>query len=159
MLRAPFHRLRTNHSRYPHRWMRFLIRQRPRINVPIVKVLALVSPRPGPGPRLHDKIVSLFEKLAIVSGIGVVEKLLAARPAHPSGDQPPPRDQIDLREFLGHSERMLNHRQRIADQKYPRFLGQPREYSGLDVHHAAHAERIAMMLVQGDDIESQFLGV
>src|ERR1700745_1616444 len=54
---------------------------------------------------------------------------------------------------------MLNNRQRIPDQKNPRLLGQPREDSRLHIHHAAHAERIAVMLVQRDDIESQFLGV
>src|SRR5258708_36869170 len=108
MLRAPLYSLRTNLSRYPHRRLRFLIRQRPRINVPIVKMLAFVSPRPGPRPRLHDKIVGLLEQLAIVGGIRVVEELLAACAAHPSGDQPPPRDQIDLRELLGHPERMLD---------------------------------------------------
>src|SRR5260370_21733676 len=78
MLRAPFHRLRTDHSGYPHRRMRFLIRQRPRIKVPIVKMLALVSPRPRPRPPLHDKIVGLFKQLAIVSEIRAVEELLAA---------------------------------------------------------------------------------
>src|SRR5260370_4567308 len=115
MLRAPFHRLRTNHSRYPHRRMRFLIRQRPWINVPIMKMLSLVAPWPGPRPCLHDKIVGLLEQLAVVRGIGVVEELLAAGAANPSGDQPPPRDQIDLRELLGHPKRMLDYRQRVAD--------------------------------------------
>src|SRR5260370_32601879 len=115
MLRAPFHRLRTNHSRYPHRRMRFLIRQRPWINVPIMKMLALVAPWPGPRPCLHDKIVRLLEQLAVVSGIRVVEELLPARAADPSGGQPPPPGHIDLREFLGHPERMLDYRQRVAD--------------------------------------------
>src|SRR5712692_6587564 len=159
MLRAPFHRFRTNHAGYPHRRMRLLIPHRPRINVPIVKVLALVPPWSGPGPGLHDEVVGLLEKLAVVGGIGVVEKLLAAGAADPSGDQPSPRDQIDLRQLLGHPEWMLDHGQRVADQKYPRFPGQPREDSGLHVHHAAHAERVAMMLVQADKVESQFLGV
>ena len=40
-----------------------------------------------------------------------------------------------------------------------RLLRQPRQDSRLDVHHAAHAERVAVMLVQADDVEAEFLGV
>src|SRR5579863_7214615 len=54
---------------------------------------------------------------------------------------------------------MLDHRQRVAYQQNPGALGQPREDPGLDVHHASHAEWIAVMLVQADKVESQLLGV
>src|SRR5260221_2520816 len=96
MLGAPLHGLRTEYSRNPHWRMRLLIRQGPGIHVPIVKMLALVAPWTGPRPRLHDEVVSLVEHLAVVCWIGIVEELLGARAAHPSGDQTAARNEIDL---------------------------------------------------------------
>src|SRR5208282_6942579 len=63
------------------------------------------------------------------------------------------------RQLFGHPQRMLDDRQRVADQQNPRLLGQPRQDRGLDVHHASHAERVAVMLIQRDDVESQFFRV
>src|SRR5437660_1748990 len=97
--------------------MRFLVRQRPWIDVPEVEMLALVTPGSGPGPRLHDKIVRLFEQLAVVRGIGVIEELLTAGAANPSGDQPPARDEIDLRQFLGHAQWMLDDGERVTNEQ------------------------------------------
>src|SRR5580704_18559070 len=82
LLRAPPHRLRAERSRNPHRRMRFLVRQRPRIHMPVMEMLALVAPRPRLGPRLHDKIVRLLEVFAVVRRIRVVEKLFAARASY-----------------------------------------------------------------------------
>src|SRR6266851_1592486 len=87
MLGAPLHGFGAEHARNPRRGMGLLIRQCPRIHVTIMKMLALVTPWAGPRPGLHDKVVRLVEHLAVVSRIGVVEKLLRARAAHPSGDQ------------------------------------------------------------------------
>src|SRR5271166_4433568 len=123
MLGAPSYGLGAEGARNPHLRMRFLIRQRPRIYMPIVKMLALVAPWSRPGPRLHDKVVRLLEVLAVVCGIGVIEKLLAARAAHPSGDEASARDQIDLSELLGHPQRMLEDRQGIANQQDVHLLG------------------------------------
>ena len=107
--------------------MRFLVGEGPRIDVAIVEMFAFVAPRSGPGPRLNDEVVGLFKVLAIVGGIRVVEELLAARAAHPSGDEASLRDQIDFGEFFGHAQRMLQYRQRIADEQDVRFLGEPGE--------------------------------
>ena len=159
MLCAPLHRLRTERARNPHRRMRFLIRQRPRIHVAIMEMLALVAPRAGPRPGLHDKVMRLVEHLAVVGGIRVVEELLAARAAHPSGHQPAARNQIDLGQLFGHPQRMFDHRQRIADQHEPHALGAIGEHGGLDVHHRPHANRVAVMFVQRDDVEAEILGI
>src|SRR5262245_40445885 len=117
MLSAPFDGLGTDDPWNPHRRMRLLIRQCPRIHVAIVKMLALVAPGTRPRPRLHDEVVRFVEVLAIVRGIRVVEELLAPRPANPSGYQPSARDQIDLRQFLRHPQRMLDNREWISDQQ------------------------------------------
>src|ERR1019366_10049884 len=83
MLGAPLHCFGTQRARNPHRRMWLLIWQSPRIDVPIVKMLALVAPRSGPRPGLHDEVVGPIEHFAIVCGVGVIEELLAACPPHP----------------------------------------------------------------------------
>src|SRR5581483_4366593 len=60
---APLHGLRAEDTRNPHWRMRLLIGQRPRIDVAIMEVLALVAPRAGARPGLHDEVVSLVEQL------------------------------------------------------------------------------------------------
>src|SRR5262249_45177985 len=86
-LRAPQHGFRAERARNPHLGMWFLIRQRPRVHVAIVEMLALVTPGSRLGPRLHDKIVRFLEILPVVGRIRVVEELLAASATHPSRDE------------------------------------------------------------------------
>src|SRR5581483_4057967 len=47
MFRAPQDGFGTQRARNPHRRIRLLVGQRPRIDVAIMEVLALVAPRPG----------------------------------------------------------------------------------------------------------------
>jgi hypothetical protein len=54
---------------------------------------------------------------------------------------------------------MLDYRQRIANQHNPDTLSPISQDRRFDVHHATHAERVAVMLIQGDQVETQFLGV
>ena len=115
LLRAPSDGLGAERAGNPHLWIRLLIRQRPWVYVAIVEMFALVAPRTGPGPRLNDEVVRLFEIFAVVSGIGVVEELLAARAAHPSGDQTSARNEIDLGQLFRHPQWMFDDWQRIAD--------------------------------------------
>src|ERR1700689_749772 len=104
MLGAPLDGFGTEDARNPHRRLGLLIRQRPRIHVAIMKVLALVGPRTGPGPGLYDEIMHLVEHLAVVRRIGVVEELFGASAANPSGDETAARNKIDFGKLFGHSQ-------------------------------------------------------
>src|SRR5438876_1043121 len=99
---APLDGLRAEGPGNPHGRMGFLVGQGPRIDVAIMKMFPLVAPRTGSRPGLDDKVVRFVEHLAVVRGIGIIEELLAARSAHPAGDQSAARDQIDLGELFGH---------------------------------------------------------
>ena len=86
-------------------------------------MLALVTPRAGPGPGLHYEVMGLVEHLPVIGRVGIIKELLATRPAHPAGDQATARDQINLGQLFGHAERMLQRRQRIANQDNADFIG------------------------------------
>ena len=103
--------------------------------------------------------MGFVEKLSIIGGIGIVEDLLATSAAHPSRYQSPVRDTVDSRQFLGDAQRILESRQRISEQHDSRFLRDPRENRGLDVHHGAHAEGRPVMLVEHDCVEADVLGI
>src|SRR6516162_7124390 len=159
MLRTPNDRLRAEHARNHDGRMWLLIRPNPWIDEAIVEVLAFPAERTGARPRREDQIMRLVEHLAVVSRIGVIEDLLAASPAHPSGDQASMRDTVDGREFFGDAQRVLEGWQRIAEQDDAGFMGNARENRGLDVHHSAHAEGRAMMLVEHDRVKADLLSI
>src|SRR5713101_2357328 len=127
--------------------------------MPVMKVLALIPPRPGFGPRLYDEIVRLVEVLTVISRIGVVEELLAARTAYPPGNETPAGDQIDLGQFLSHAQGMLQDWQRIAKEQDLHLLRNTREDGRFHVHHATHTEGIAVVLVERHGIEPQLFGI
>src|ERR1700730_17229057 len=116
MLRAPDDCLRAENAR-DHDWrMWLLIRPYTWIDEAVVEVFAFPAKRTGPRPRRQDQIMRLVEHLAVVSRVGVIEDLLAAGPTHPSGNQAPMRDTVDRREFFRDAQRVLERRQRIAEQ-------------------------------------------
>src|SRR5262249_5288660 len=86
MFRTPPDRLRAQHARNPNRRMGLLIGQGPGIHMPVMEMLALIAPGARSRPRLNNEVMRFVEVLAVISGVGVVEKLLAARPAHPARD-------------------------------------------------------------------------
>ena len=122
-------------------------------------MLALVAPRAGLGPGLDNEVVGFVEHLAVIGRVGIIEELLAARPAHPAGDEPPARDQIDFRQLFGHTQRMLQYGQGIADQDDLGFVGNTRQDGGFDIHDAAHAEGVAVVLVQHERIKTDLFGI
>jgi hypothetical protein len=137
----------------------FLHRQHPRIDEAIMEVLALEAKRPGPGPRLQDKVVGLVEILAVVSRVGVVGELFTARAAHPSGDQPATGDHIDHREFFGQAQRIRHDRRGITKQHDLDPSRRPRQNRRFNVHHRAHAKWCPMMLVEHHAVEAEFVAV
>jgi hypothetical protein len=102
--------------------------------------------------------MAFLEHLAVVGRVGVVEELLWPRAPHPTGDQPAPRDQVDHGQFLGQAQRVAVGRDRVADQDDPDPLGDPGQHRCLHVEHRAHAERVAMMLIERDAVEADLLG-
>ncbi len=103
--------------------------------------------------------MSLVEIFAVVGRIGIVEDLLAAGAAHPSGYQAPVRYEVDFRQFLGQPHRIFDRRQRIAEQHNADLLGDTRQDRRFDVHHAPHAEGGAVMLVEHHRVEAKLFGI
>src|SRR5271166_4087662 len=68
LLGAPSDGLGAQRAGNPHLRMRLLIRQCPRIYMPVVKMFALIAPRSRPGPRLNDEVVRFLEVFAVVGG-------------------------------------------------------------------------------------------
>src|SRR5262245_2294551 len=105
-----------------------------------MEMLALITPRSRPSPRLDDKVMGFIEVLAVISRVGIVEKLLAPSTAYPPCDQASTRDQIDLGKFLRHAQRVLNDREGIPDQHDLHLLGEAGKDGGFDIHYPTHTE-------------------
>ena len=122
-------------------------------------MLTLPAERAGGGPGLDDEVVRLLEALPVEGGLGVVRDALAAAAADPAGDQPTLGDHVDLGQRLGQPEGVLPDRQDVAEQDDLGLRGDAGEDRRLDVHHAAHAERRRVMLVEHQRVEAHLLGV
>src|SRR6266540_5087665 len=127
--------------------------------MPVMEMLALITPRSRPSPRLDDKVMGFIEVLAVISWVGVVEKLLAPRTAYPPRDQAPAGNQVDLGEFLRHAQRVLDDWEGIPDQHDLRLLGKASKDGGFDIHYPTHTEGSTVMLVERNGVKSQFLGI
>ena len=159
VLGRPLDRVAAHDPGNPDLRMRVLQRARPRVHVAEVVVLALPAERPGRAPGLHHEVVRLLEALPVERRLRVVRDALAPAAAHPAGHQPPARNHVDLRQRLGQPERILPDRQDVAQQHDLGLFRDPRQNRRLHVHHAAHAERRRMMLVQHQRVEAHLLRV
>src|SRR6516162_7919500 len=113
MLRTPDHSLRADYPWDPDGRMWLLIGQDPRIDVAVVEMLTFPPERTGTRPRRDHHIMRFVEVFAIVSGVGIIEDLLTSGATNPSGNQPSLGDEVDHRQLLSHSQRMLEHRKRV----------------------------------------------
>ena len=52
---------------------------------------------------------------------------------------------------------MFDYRQRITDEHDPHAFRAIGKHGRLDVHHRAHTKGIAVVLVQGNDVEAEIL--
>ena len=159
VLRRPLDRIAAHDPRNPDLRVRILQRTRPRIHVAEVVVLALPAERPRRAPGLHHEIVRLLKTLPVERRLRVVRHALAPPAAHPARHQPTARNHVDLRQRLRQPERILPNRQDVPQQHDLRLLRDPRQNRRLHVHHAAHAERRRMMLVQHQRVEAHLLRV
>ena len=116
MARRPFERLGTADAGDPDRRMGLLQRPFERIHDPEMIMLALPSERAGRGPGLDHEVVRFLEALAIMHRIGVGGPALDTGAAHESRDQPSARDHVDLGQFLGQTQWIVEDRQRVSEQ-------------------------------------------
>jgi len=84
--------------------------------------------------------------------------LLGAGTANPARHQTAAGNEVDLRQLLGHPQRMLDHRQRVTHQDDLGLAGGARQHRGFGIDHVAHAVGIAMVLVQRESVEADLLG-
>ena len=159
MLGAPLDGVPRHHAGDPDLRVRGLVRARPRIHVAVLVVLALPAERARSRPRLDDEVVRFLEALPVERRLRVVRDALTAGAAHPAGDQPPARDHVDLGQLFGQPQRVFPDREDVTEQDDLGALGDARENRRFDVHHATHAERGRVMLVQHQAVEAHLLGV
>ena len=159
VLGRPLDRVAAHDAGNPDLRVRVLQRTRPRVHVAEVVVLALPAERPGRAPGLDHEIVRLLEALPVERRMRVVRHAFAPAAAHPAGHQPPARNHVDLRQRLRQPERILPDRQNVAQQHNLGLFRDPRQNRRLHIHHAAHAERRRVMLVQHQRIEAHLLRV
>ena len=78
---------------------------------------------------------------------------------HETRHQAAPGNHVDNRQLLHQPQGVVPNRQDVAQQDYLGLLGLPGVDGGLQVHDAAHAEGGAVVLVDVDGVEANFLGV
>ena len=158
VLGRPGHRVAAHHAGNPDRRVRGLVGARPGIHVAVVVVLALPAERAGLRPGLDDEVVRLLEALPVVGRHGVVRHALAPGAAHPAGDEAATRDHVDLGQLFGEEQRVVPDRQDVAEQHDLGAARDARQDRRLQIHHAAHAERRGVVLVQHQAVEAHLLG-
>src|SRR5215510_3829751 len=158
LLRRPDDRFLADHTRYPHARIRLLQWKSPRIDDSVLIVRALPAEWSGHGPGLDDQVVSLFEALAVVSGVHASRELLLSAAAYEPGYEPALGDHVDHGEFFGEADRILGERQRIAEHNDLDALGGAGQYRSKDIGFGLHAERRVVVLIQHDAVDSDFLG-
>ena len=138
--------------------MRLLVGPRPRIDVAELVVLAEKGKRPRLGPRSHDQVVRLGVALLRVSRIDAHGVIFGADAAHETRDQPPAREIVEDRVFLRDHERIVDERQRAAENGELGALDAARERAGENARDRHHAVGGLVMLVEADAVEAELIG-
>ncbi len=142
------------------RRVRLLDRLGPAVHVAELVVLAVEGEglvlRPGP----HDEVVGLE---VLVAGerrdLAVAEVGVHRRADREAGHQAPAGDHVEHRELLGHADRRVVERDRVADHADGRLAGAARQGSGNQIWRGHHPVAVLMMLVDRDRVEAQRFGV
>jgi len=144
-------------TRDPDRRMRLLHRPRPDVDIALL-VEAAVERKGvlfGPGP--HYQVVRLVVPLAQHARVlAIGETGVHRRPDREPGDQPPARDAVDHREFLGNPGRRVIERQGVAHHAKRGVGGAPRQGRGDQIGRRHQPITVRMMLVDAHRVEPAF---
>ena len=88
------------------------------------------------------------------AGLTLLARALDAAAAHEAGDQTPARDHVDHRELFGQAQRVIDHRQRVAEHQDLGALGDLGQDRAGDVDRRLHAKRRRVVLVDHDAVEA-----
>src|SRR5262245_11940682 len=154
VLRGPADRFGTDDAGNPDRRVRTLQRTDPRIDHPVVVVPAFPAKGTGRRPRLDDHVVGLVEPLPVVDRVRVSRDALLAEAANEAADHPPAGEDVDHRDLLGYPERVVVDREHVAEKDDPPLSRRPRQDRADDVDRGHHAERVVVVLVDHDAVES-----
>ena len=153
VLRGPDYRFRRGHAGNPDGRVRFLQRHHPRVDHPVVVVLAFVAERAGLGPGVDDDVVRLVEPLAVVQRVGVGGHAFLPDAAHESADHAPAGEDVDHGDFLGDAQRIFVDGQHVAQEHDLALLGARGQHRADDVDRGHHAQRVVVMLVDHHAVE------
>ena len=131
---------------------------RPRIDVIELIVLALIGERPGLGPGAHDQVVRLGEALLRLRRIDAHGVIFGADAAHEAGDEAAAREVVEHRVFLGNHQRIVEQRQRAAEDRELGALDAARERAGEHARDRHHAVGGLVVLVEADAVEAELVG-
>ena len=111
------------------------------------------------GPGLDYQVVAFLEPLPVVDGIGVVGPGFDADAAHETGDDPPAGNNVQQRDFLGQTHRVVRRGEHIAKHQDLGAVGDAGQDAAGYVHLDVHARRGVVMLVNHQPVEAHLLGV
>ena len=139
--------------------MRLLQRPRPQVDVAQLRELAVEAEHLLGGPGLDDQVVRFQIFLAQQRrGFAVTEVGVHRGADRKAGDQAPAAEHVEHREFLGHPNRRIVQRDRIAQHDQVGARGAPRQRRRHDVGRRHHAVAVLMMLVDAQSVEASLIG-
>ena len=159
VLGCPVDGVAAHDARDPDGGVRGLVGAGPRVHVAELIVVALPAIGPGGRPGFDDEIVGFLETFPVVWRLSVVGDAFATGTANPAGDEAAAGDHVDFREFFGKPEGVIPDGEDVTEEDDLCALGDASEDGCLDVHHSAHAEGRAVMLVEHEAVEAHLLGV
>jgi hypothetical protein len=138
--------------------MRVLVRARPGIDVFELIVLADIGERPRLGPCPHDEIVGFGETLLRIGRIDAHRVIFGADAAHETRDQPPAREIVEDGVFFRHHQRIVEERQRAAENGELGAFDAARQRPGENAGYRHHAVSGLVMLIEADAVEAELVG-
>ena len=122
-------------------------------------MLALERERPRPRPGADDQVVRLLEALVRERRVDAGRVIFGADAAHEAGDDAALRQIVEHREFFGDVDRIVDQRQRAAEDRDLDPLGALDERARDQVRRRHHAVGGLMVLVDADGVEAELFGV
>ena len=139
--------------------VRLLERSRPRVHVLEAVVLPLPAERAGARPRLDDEVVRLAE--ALQAGGWVHGEVVVLRPdaAHEAADDPAAADDVHHRDLFRDAQGVVAQGRGVAEDGDLGAMRPGDEVGGDDVRRGHEPVGCLVVLVDGDGVEAELLGV